>query len=243
MRFEAGQVRDVEQSSPLDIFDPRCRVLCALSFSAVLASAQSLPGVLAGSAVPLMLFFAGSVKELTKALLHVNIFALFAWILLPLAIPGPAASGLRLALLVTCKMNLISVTLIRMVAALGVGRLNNVLADFRLPEKMRVLLLLTARYTLLLMERVAVMTRALRLRAPGLRGGRLCSAFARMLGTTLIHSSDKAESSMLAMRCRGGMAGFSQRRPMTWRLRDTLLCVFCALNAVLTAAISICSPI
>ncbi|MCL2009450.1 MAG: energy-coupling factor transporter transmembrane protein EcfT [Synergistaceae bacterium] len=214
-------------------------MLCALLFSGVLASIQSMPGLLAGSAVPVLLIFAGSVRELTKALLHVNAVAVFMVILLPLTTPGPVTSGLRLALLIVCKLNLISVVMVRMIVPLGVGRLDNVLADFRIPEKMRVLLLLTARYTLLLMARAAVMTRALRLRAPDLRGGRLYSAFACMLGTTLIHSSDRAERSMLAMRCRGGMAGFSQRRPMTWRLRDTLLCVFFAVNAVLIAAISL----
>jgi energy-coupling factor transporter transmembrane protein EcfT len=98
---------------------------------------------------------------------------------------------------------------------------------------MRVLLLLTLRYTLLLMDRVSAMTRAIRLRAPALRGKRLCLAFACMLGTTLIHSSDRAERSALAMRCRGGIAGFSQYRTEHWRLCDTLLCAFFAANTAL----------
>jgi energy-coupling factor transporter transmembrane protein EcfT len=144
--------------------------------------------------------------------------------------------------LLTCKLNLISITLIRMVAELGMGRLDGVLCEFRLPEKMRVLLLLTLRYSLLLMERVATMTRAIRLRAPKLGGKRLCHAFACMLGTTLIHSSDRAERSMLALRCRGGMAGFSQYRlqdSINWRLRDTLLCAFFTANALLLVTVGL----
>jgi cobalt/nickel transport system permease protein len=214
-----------------------------LALTVVLASAQSLAGLLAGSVVPFLLLFAGEAGGMAGTLLHVNAVTLFVWVVLPLTTPGErvfglfSEPGLRLALLVTCKLNLISVTLIRMVAELGMGRIDNVLGDFRIPEKMRVLLLLTLRYTLLLMERVAAMTRAIRLRAPSLRGKRLCSAFGCMLGTTLIHSSDRAERSMLAMRCRGGMAGFSQCCPMTWRARDTLLCAFFAANAALVAAV------
>jgi energy-coupling factor transporter transmembrane protein EcfT len=186
--------------------------------------------------------------ELARALAHVNAVTVFVWILLPLTVPGPRAAdifsveGLRLALLTTCKLNLISVTLIRMVAALGMGRIDNVLGDFRLPEKMRVLLLLTMRYVLSLTERVSTMTRALRLRAPGLKGRRMCAAFACMLGTTLIHSSDRAERSLLAMRCRAGsdisyLSGFSQCRPLRWRACDTALCFFFAANAAVVAAV------
>jgi cobalt/nickel transport system permease protein len=213
-------------------------MLCAMLLSFVLASLQSLPSLLAGSVIPILLFLSGDFRGLLKALLHVNAVTVFTWLLLPLTTPGPrvggvfSVSGFYLALLITCKLNLISVTLIRMVVDLGMGRIDNVLGDLRIPEKMRVLLLLTMRYTLLLMERVSTMTRAMRLRAPMLKGKRMYSAFACMLGTTLIHSSDRAERSMQAMRCRGGLGGFSQCCPFLWRLRDTLLCVFFAANIV-----------
>jgi energy-coupling factor transporter transmembrane protein EcfT len=246
VRFDAGHICDAEKPSRLDAFDPRCRVLCGLAFSAALVCAR-LPGLLAGCAVPLLLLFAGRPAELAEVLAHVNAAAVFVWILLPLTVPGTRAAGvfsvegLSLALLTTCKLNLISVTLIRMVAALGVERIDSVLGSFRIPEKMRVLLLLTARYVFLLAERVATMTRAVRLRAPDLRGRRMCAAFACMLGTTLVHSSDRAERSMLAMRCRAGgdtvLRGFSQCRPMRWRARDTALCLFFAANI---AAVCFC---
>jgi cobalt/nickel transport system permease protein len=217
-------------------------VICALFLTVALASVRSLPGLLAGGVVPFLLLFAGDLKELGKTLAHVNAVTIFVWLLLPLTTPGPrwgafSMPGLHLALLVTCKLNLISVTLIRMVAELGMGRIDNVLGDFRLPEKLRVLLLLTMRYVLLLMDRVATMIRAIRLRAPELRGRRLCVAFGCMLGTTLIHSSDRAERSMLAMRCRGGMAGFAQCCPLKWRSCDTLLCAFFGLNVALIVAV------
>ena len=245
MRFDAGHVSDagrMSKSSPLDALDPRCRVLSALLFSAVLASTQSMAGLLAGCVIPFILLFTGDMRGVIKPLVHINSVVVFFWVILPLTAQGPTGAmtyGLRLALLITCKLNLLSIVMIRMIASLGLGELDTALAYFHIPEKLRVLLLLTMRYTFLLKERVAAMTRAVRLRAPELRGGKLYRTFACMLGTTLIHSSDRSERSMLAMRCRGGIAGFSQCPVMNWRLRDTLLCVFFAINAALIVVVSL----
>jgi cobalt/nickel transport system permease protein len=251
VRFHIDRIYDGEHPSRLDIFDPRCRVLCAVLLTVLLASARSLPELLIGSVIPLLLVFASDFAGLRRSLAHINVVMFFAWILLPLTTPGPriggvlplfsdlSEPGIRLALLLTCKLNLISVTLIRMVAELGMERVDGVLSEFRLPEKMRALLLLTLRYSLLMMDRVATMTRAIHLRAPALSGKRLWHAFACMLGTTLIHSSDRAERSMLAMRCRGGMTGLSQYHPESWRLRDTLLCAFFAANTVLFVTVGL----
>jgi cobalt/nickel transport system permease protein len=195
-----------------------------------LASVQSLPGVLTGAAVPFLLFFAKDPKGLAKKLVHINSVTIFVWLILPLTAPDGWIKGLWLAFLFTCKLNLISVTLIRMVAELGMEGIDNALLYFRVPEKMRILLLLTTRYVFLLQDRLSAMTRAIRLRGPELRGKFLYKTFACMLGTTLIHSSDKAERSMLALRCRGGMGGFVQCRPLNWRWQDTLLCVFFVAN-------------
>jgi len=258
MRIDTARLRGAEpvcaeRKSRLDVFDPRARALCALSLAVALASAQSLPGLMAGSVIPfflLLLLYDGDREDLSKfarILARVNVMAAFMWILMPLTFPGPRAwifsvPGTRAALLFTCKLNLISAVLICMVVTLGVRGINNVLESLRVPEKMRALLLLTARYIFLLLERIAVMTRAIRLRAPNLRSLRLCSVFACMLGTTLIHSSDRAERSMLAMKLRSGdnpLSGFTQCRPMLWHRRDTALCAFFAANVIVIAAVSV----
>ncbi len=250
MYFDTRHICDAQAGSSLDVFDPRSRILCAFFLSAVLASVQSFSGLFVGSLIPVSLLFIDALsadglsglKRLLKTLVHVNAITVFVWILLPLTYPGEriwgvfSIEGLVLALKVTWKLNLISVVLIQMVVKLGMGRIDNVLGDFHIPEKMRVLLLLTLRYSLLLAERVATMTRSIFLRAPDLRGARMCRTFACMLGTTLIHSADRAERSLFAMRCRGGMAGFSQCCPARWRAHDTFLCAFFALNSVLTVA-------
>ena len=243
MRFETSHIYGNEHSSPLDVFDPRCRVFCALAFSVALTSVKSLTGIFAGSLIPFLLLFTGKMKYLAKVLIHTNFITCFAWILLPLMTPGDrlwglfSIPGIHLALSVTCKLNMISIVLVCMVAALGMGKINNLLGDFHITEKLRVLILLTMRYTFLLINQIAASMLAMRLRNPE-PGRRSLHTFACMLGTTLIHSSDRAERSMLAMRCRGGMAGFSQYSPMKWRPRDTLLTIFFALNIVLIIVLS-----
>ncbi|MBR1672694.1 MAG: hypothetical protein IJ702_07185, partial [Fretibacterium sp.] len=92
----------------------------------------------------------------------------------------------------------------------------------------RVLLLLTLRGIFLLMERAASALRAVRLRAPGLRGMLKWRAFACVAASSLLQGSDRSERMMMALRCRGGLAGFCQTPPLAWRERDTALCLLVA---------------
>ena len=245
MHIHTGYVCDTERTTRLDALDPRCRVLCALVLAAVLASVRSLPALAFGALIPLFLLFADEIGPLAKTLLHLNTMSVFVCLLMPLTYPGErmmgffSVEGLKLALLITVKLNLISIVLIRMVVSLGMGKIDNVLGDFRLPEKLRVLLLMSMRCVFLLTERVTAMIRAIRLRAPELKGLLLCRTFACMLGTTLIHSSDRAERSMMAIRCRGGLGGFSQCCPLQWRKTDTLFCLFWGLNIGAIIALSL----
>ena len=83
------------------------------------------------------------------------------------------------------KLNLISVLLSRMILSLGVGRVDGVLARLGVPEKLRILLLLSTRCIFILAERAGTMVRAVQLRGPGLKGIPMCRTFACVLGTTL----------------------------------------------------------
>ncbi|MDR2136939.1 MAG: energy-coupling factor transporter transmembrane protein EcfT, partial [Synergistaceae bacterium] len=135
MWLHIDRIYDSERPSPLDVFTPRCRVLCAVSLTILLSSARSLPELLAGSIIPFLLVFTGDFAGLWKSLAHINAVTVFAWILLPLTTPGPKSGilpifsepGLQLALVFTCRLNLISITLIRMVTELGMVRIDGVL--------------------------------------------------------------------------------------------------------------------
>ncbi len=252
MRLNIPRDREACIPSRLDYLDPRTRVACAVIFAVFLASADSFIALALGAIIPaallilLLLDKKGCIHELLRALRPVNKMGLMVCLLLPLTAGGErigrifSVEGIRLALMIFCKLNLISVVIFPMVIFLGTVSLTNVMTSFRLPEKLRTLILLTLRCILLLTERIETMTRAVMLRAPEIKGLSACRAIAYMTGTTLLHSSDRAERTVLALQCRGGIGGFSQVNEslFNWRVVDTLACLLFALNAILVIIFS-----
>jgi cobalt/nickel transport system permease protein len=245
----AGIFKDCEVASKLDSIDSRCRVICAFCF-ALAAAAASDPRALAfGSVLPLCLLFMDGrdgLSRIVPMLATVNKMSVLAIVFLPLTYPGHrvmiffSVEGAAMAFLIIWKLNIISVTLIKMVASMGTAGVNDALAALRFPIKLRMLLLLTMRYVYLMADRMSTMTRAIDLRAPGIKGGAACRAYACMVGTTLVHSADRAERAALAMKRRGGMNGFSQSRPQLWTWRESVLCAaFFIYSACMAALIAI----
>ena len=142
-----------------------------------------------------------------------------------------------MGLLIAVRLNLISVVLLRMIVSMGPLRVDAALARLGLPEKLRALLLLALRGVFILTDRVSASLLALRLRAPRLGGLMRWKAFACVLASSLIQSSNRSERMMTALRCRGGLAGFAQVPPLQWRRRDTVLCLLFALDAAAVLAL------
>ena len=245
MQLDTSGLRAEATPTGLDRFDPRGRVLCAFVLAFVLASVRSFPALFCGVPIVLVLFFLGEPGPLARELLHLNAVGAFIALLLMLTYPGErfwgpfSAAGLRFAALILLKLNLISVLLSRMILSLGVGRVDGVLARLGVPEKLRILLLLSTRCIFILAERAGTMVRAVQLRGPDLKGIPMCRTFACMLGTTLVHGSERSERMMLAIRCRGGMAGFCQGRPLCWRGRDILFCLLFGLDVAAILSFSL----
>jgi cobalt/nickel transport system permease protein len=214
-----------------------------MSVSAV----YDLRGLAAGSVLPLAALCAcwrGGAAYLRRAMLNVNRMLVLIWIFLPLAYAGDRAwgivsiDGLRAALVITWKLNIVSAVMISMVASMGIPALGGALGRLGFPLRLRMLLLLMARYTLLLSGRMATLCRAIHLRSPGISGALSCRAHASMVGTTLIHSSDRAERASLAMSLRGGEGGFSRVPSGRWKGKDSLACSVFLANAVFVIAVS-----
>ncbi|MBR1671849.1 MAG: hypothetical protein IJ702_02885, partial [Fretibacterium sp.] len=215
MRLEAGfSLGGVP--SPLDVFDPRARLLCALALSLLLSALEEPALLLCAALVPLALLPCGPVRPLLRVLLRLNAVSLAVALLLGVTYPGGALwgplsrEGIRMGGLIALRLNLISIVLLRLAVAMGPMRMDTALSRLGLPEKLRVLLLLTLRGIFLLMERAASALRAVRLRAPGLRGMLKWRAFACVAASSLPQGSDRSERMMMALRCRGGLAGFCQ---------------------------------
>jgi cobalt/nickel transport system permease protein len=175
----------------------------------------------------------------------VNKVSVLVLFFLPLTYPGDrvlvffSADGMKMAILIIWKLNIISIPLLKMAASMGITGINDALAALHFPVKLRMLLLLTMRYVFLLADRMATMGRALCLRSPRMKGMQTYKAYACMVGTTLVHSSDRAERAALAIGCRGGMSGFSRPDRQVWTWREWALCAIFFLNSACLAAISI----
>ncbi|MDR1742042.1 MAG: energy-coupling factor transporter transmembrane protein EcfT [Synergistaceae bacterium] len=183
----------------VDRLDPCVRVACA--FCAVIAISASSSWMAMTVCCALVLPLVNA--HLLHALLHLNLWTLFVWLTLPFT-----DGGVHSAIVITVKLNLAAIAVLRLVAGLGVVQLNRVLMRARVPASFRVLLLLMARCVFTGLDRIRTMTLAIRLRAPRLRGLPLCRTFGYMLATTLVHNADRGERVAMAMRCRGGMDGF-----------------------------------
>ncbi|MCR4818925.1 MAG: energy-coupling factor transporter transmembrane protein EcfT [Fretibacterium sp.] len=218
--------------SPLDIFDPRARLLCALALSFALSALGTPALLLYAALIPLALIPCGAVQPLLLTLLRLNAAGLIMALFLALTYPGAALwgpfsrEGVRMGLTVLLRLNLIMIVLLRLAAAMGPERTDAALTRLGLPEKLRVLLLLTLRGIFLLSERFASALRAVRLRAPHLQGTLKLKAFACVAASALLQASDRSERMAAALRCRGGLSGFHQTPHLVWRRRDTVLCLF-----------------
>jgi cobalt/nickel transport system permease protein len=227
-----GEARRLPPSR-LDAFDGRGRVLCALASAFTVSYLNSVPSLAAASVAALALLLLDGGRAGASAapfLIRMNKMAALAWCLFPVAYPGPrmwglfSVNGVRAAFFITWKLNIISVTVFRLAASMGAVKINDALAGLRMPPKLRSILILSLRYIFLLSGTMSAMTRAIRLRAP--RQGAVASmrAAAYMVGTTLIHCSDRAERVSMAFSLRGGLDGFSSSPAGRWKISDTVFC-------------------
>lgn len=218
--------------------DSRSRILGAVLMAVSISFASTFLGLLPALPVSLALALAGFAERgrpFLLQLLRINFAGLFVCLLLPLTYPAAgeklfgllSRDGLRLALLVLCKLNLVSSVFLALVVPLGTGEVDRALHSFGVPEKFRILLLLTTRQIFVLKDRIAATARAVSLRSAGAGTMLRLRAWANMLGTTMIHASDRAERSAMAMRARGGFQGFQQHRATAWQCADTLFSLAC----------------
>jgi ABC-type multidrug transport system fused ATPase/permease subunit len=135
------------------------------------AFADTFPALLLACPIPLILAAAGDKKTLLRALARVNPAGILVCLILPLTYQGRdvlgflSADGLKLAVLILCRLNLVTIAFFRLVAPLTTGEIDCALRCFGVPEKFRVLLLLTVRQIFVLADRIVVASRTVNLRA------------------------------------------------------------------------------
>lgn len=230
------------RSSSLDVLSPQNRVIMALLSVVVQASVLRWSSLAITAAVPLVVLSVYGFQNYASAFRRAGVTSIFIVLMVTLTWSSEeprlwgilSLQGLEASLKIAARLHLISATLMPLVLALGVRRFEKVLYDFRVPEKFRLLLLMTVRSIFMLNEQVSTMNNALKLRIGG-RGSTMVAfkGYAAMLGTTLLHCADRSERVCQAMECRGGLAGFGRRSSQPWKRKDGLWCLLCVvLNVV-----------
>ena len=114
-----------------------------------------------------------------------------------------------------------------LIATTSIDSLCAALRKLHLPGILTTLLLLTYRYIGVMIQEVAVMTQAYRLRAPGQKGIHI-SAWGSFLGQLLLRSIDRAEELYGSMLLRGFRGEFYYADVPPCRMSGVLFTVGCA---------------
>jgi len=193
--------------------DPRGRVLAAAALSVVAALAAGWATMAAALAVAVLLAALARLPlgGLLRRMAPVNAFVLAMWLLLPLTGPGASlrplslsAEGCRLAAAVTLKANAVVLTFTALVATMEPVAFGHALHHLRVPDKLAHLLLFTIRYVDVLAHERLRLARAMKVRCFRPRVSlHTYRSIAHVVGMLLVHSFDRSERVLAAMKCRG----------------------------------------
>ena len=114
-----------------------------------------------------------------------------------------------------------------LIATTSIDSLCAALRKLHVPELLVTLLLLTYRYIGVMLEQVAVMTEAYKLRAPGQKGIHI-SAWGSFLGQLLLRSMDRAEELYNSMLLRGFRGEFFYANVPACKVSGIVFTIVCA---------------
>ena len=177
------------------------KVLCALALT-LAVSVSASPYVLAAeSAAALVLFLLR--RPSLPNIMKLNALNLVMIVTFALTWPD-FRGGITAGIITALRVNIIYVVF----AGLGVG-LGDV-CGLPLPEKLRVLIILTARGIFIMRDSLDASLRSAKLRAPDAGLMARVKIFAYVMGNVLVRSSVRGERMAKAIKTRGGFGGFAQ---------------------------------
>ncbi len=146
----------------------------------------------------------------------------------PVTVTGGVISMLSLM----CKGTFCLAASFLLAATTPIDALCAALRRVRVPSFLVTLLLLTYRYVSVMLDEVAVMTTAYRLRAPGQKGIHV-SAWGSFLGQLLLRSMDRAQELYESMQLRGFTGEFRYATGKSADMRDWAFVIICLTAFVL----------
>ena len=216
--------------SPVHRLDPRVRLLCALALAIAVAMSERVVTLAWALALAVSLAAAArlGMRPLARRLVHLNVFVLFLWFVLPWSVPGHSRGtigglavteeGIRLALAITAKGNAIVLLFTALVATIDPAHLGSTLKRLALPDKLVYLFMLVIRYADLIHDEYGRLRNAMKARAFHARFSRhTLQTFGYLVGLLLVRSMERSERVLAAMKCRGfdgrfhALTGFAVR--------------------------------
>lgn len=204
---------------------PEVLVISSVIYALLVTCAGSIAALVLCMPLPAVLIFRRKIE-------HVRLICVNLIMIITMGLTWPVMSdGLIMGLIVAWRVSMIYVVFAALVLPLGVGAVYSL----PLPEKLRVLLILTLRGIFILRESLETALISVKLRAPKLRGVMKFRVFAYVLGSTLLKASAKSERMMLAVQTRGGFGGFRQSGRGRFSVCDW--CVLCGMAVYLVVIV------
>ncbi len=182
-------------------------LLFAVVYALIISLSNSLFCLVIESLLPVIILIncPGNLKSLVK----LNALNLFMIMTLALTWPN-FREGVIMGLIITWRLNLIYIIFAGVIAKLGFTGIYAALVRFHVPEKLRILLLLTMRGIFIMNNRLDSALIALKLRAPEMKFMTRLKTFGYITGNILLQSESRSEKMLQAIKCRGGFEGFNQ---------------------------------
>ena len=172
-----------------------------------------------------------------SALAKINVIN--AVMILTLALTWPEVkAGFMMGLIISLRVNMIFIAFSAMVYPLGTSGICEALCVMRVPENLRVMIILTLRGINILRERYESAIISVRLRASDIRGVMRLKIFACILGNVLLQSLERSENMMKAVKCRGGFGGFMQSGTHGIKSGDVIYVTGFALYGIIIAVMN-----
>ena len=209
--------------------NPSAILISSIIYAISVTSSSNIYSLFTASILPAIF-----IKRITPSALE-KINVINAVMILTLAITWPEMkSGLIKGVIIALRVNMIYVIFSVMVYPLGAEGMYEALSGLRVPEKLRVMILLTLRGINILRERYETSIISVRLRAPEINGLMRLKIFAYMAGNIILQSSLRSENMMKAVKCRGGFGGFIQTENRSFNVRD-MMCIagFCVYGIII----------
>lgn len=213
--------------------NPAVILVSSIIYALAVTASSNIYSLLTASILPAI-----SIRRVKlSALAKINIAN--AAMILTLALTWPDFyGGLRMGMIIALRVNMIYIAFSAMLYPLGTMGIYEALCFMRIPEKLRVMIILTLRGINILRERYESAIISVRLRASNMRGVMRLKIFAFMLGNVLLQSLERSDNMMKAVKCRGGFGGFMQTETLGINFSDVIYVTGFAVYGIIIAVMN-----